>query len=144
MSQPLNIIEFIMHPALLNDQSQSVAQQAFLKATYGLPLNSEEQVIYQRATGRSEIVPAEQNEVTLIAGRQGGKTKSAAQIAIYEAFRDHHLARGDRASIVLVAPAKYQAEIAMRYIRGYLKSSPPLKRHVASERRHEVELTNGI
>ena len=135
ISQSVSIIEFIMHPALLNDQSLSVAQRAFLKATYGLPLNAEELEIYQRATGRSEILPAEQNEVTLIAGRRGGKTsKIAAPIALYEAFRDHHLTRGDRGYIMLIAPAKYQAKIAMGFIRAYLKSSALLKRYVVYER----------
>src|ERR1700730_11957811 len=144
ISQPLNIIEFITHPALLNDQSHSVAQRTFLKATYGLMLNAEEQEIYQRATGRSEIVPAEQNETTLIAGRRSGKTsKIGASIALYEAFRDHHLGRGDRGYVMLIGPAKYQAEIAMRYICGFLKSSPLLKRYVARERSDEVELING-
>src|SRR3984893_1440706 len=145
MSQPLNIIEFIMHPELLNDQSLSVAQQAFLKATYGLPLNSEEREIYQRATGRSDIVPAEQNEVTLIAGRRGGKTsKIGAPIALYEAFRDHHLARGDRGYVMLIAPTKSQAKIAMRFIRAYLKSSPLLKRYVTRALTDEIELSNGV
>ena len=145
ISQPLHIIEFIRHPELLNDQNLSVAQQAFLKATYGLPLNSEEQEIYQRSTGRSEIMLAEQNEATLIAGRRSGKTsKIAAPIALYEAFRDHHLTRGDCGYVMLIAPAKYQAKIAMRFIRAYLKSSPLLNQYVARERSEEVELTNGI
>jgi hypothetical protein len=145
ISQPLSIIEFIEHPELLNDQSLSVAQKTFLKATYGLPLNSEEREIYQRATGRSEIVSIEQNEATLIAGRRSGKTsKIGAYIALYEAFRDHHLTRGDRGYVMLIAPVKYQAKNAMRFIRAYLKSSPLLKRYVARERSEEVELANGI
>jgi phage terminase large subunit-like protein len=145
ISQQLNIIEFITHPEVLNDQSLSVAQQAFLKATYGLVLNSEEREIYQRATGRSEIVLAEQNEATLIAGRRSGKTsKIGAYIALYEAFRDHHLTRGDRGYVMLIAPTKNQAKIAMRFIRAYLMSSPLLKQYVARERSEEVELTNGI
>src|ERR1700693_401217 len=139
ISQQLNIIEFITHPELLNDQTLSVAQQAFLKATYGLPLNSEEQEIYQRATGRSEIVLAEQNEATLIAGRRSGKTsKVGATIALYEAFRDHQLTRGDRGYVMLIAPTKKQAKIAMRFIRAYLNFSPLLKRYVARERSEEV------
>jgi hypothetical protein len=143
--QSLNIIEFITHSELLNDQSLSVAQQAVLKSIYGLELNSEELEIYQRATGRSEIVLVEQNEVTLIAGRRSGKTsKIAATIAIYEAFRDHHLTRGDHGNVMLIAPAKYQAENAMRFIRAYLNSSPPLKQYVACEGINGVELTNGI
>jgi phage terminase large subunit-like protein len=145
ISQPLNIIEFVEHPELLNDQSLSVAQKTFLKVTYGLALNSEEQEIYERATGRSEIVLAEQNETTLIAGRRSGKTsKIAASIALYEAFRDHHLSRGDLGYVMLIAPTKKQAKIAMRFIRTYLKCSPLLKRYVARERSEEVELTNGI
>jgi hypothetical protein len=145
MSQPLNIIEFIAHPGLLNDRSLSVAQQAVLKSIYGLTLNSEEREIYQRATGRSEYVDAEQAESTLIAGRRSGKTsKIGAPIAIYEAFRDHHLTRGDRAYVMLIAPVKNQAKTAMRFIRAYLNSSPLLKQYVARERSEEVELTNGI
>jgi len=143
--QSLDIIEFITHPELLNDQSLSVAQQTFLKATYGLALNFEEQEIFERATGRTESVFAEQNEATLIAGRRAGKnSKIAAPIALYEAFRDHNLSRGDRGYVMLIAPAMYQAEIAMRFIRAYLNSSPLLKQYVGRERSEEVELTNGI
>jgi phage terminase large subunit-like protein len=141
----LNILEFITHPELLNDQTLSVPQQTFLKGTYGLPLNSEERTIYQRATGRTEYVPAEQKEATLIGGRRGGKdSKIAAPIALYESFRDHHLSRGDRGNVMLIAPAKYQAQIAMRYIRTYLRSSPVLRNYIVRERRDEIELTNGI
>src|ERR1700722_3913488 len=143
--QSLDIIEFVKHPELLNDQSLSVAQQAFLKATYGLPLNSEELEIYQRATGRSEMVLAEQNETTLIAGRRSGKTsKIAASIALYEAFRDHHISPGDHGYVMLIAPAKYQAKIAMRFIRAYLMSSPLLKRYVARERSDLVDQTIAV
>jgi len=145
ISQQLNIIEFITHPKLLNDRRLSVAQQAFLKATYGLPLNSEEQEIYQRATGRSEMVLAEQNEATLIAGRRSGKTsKIGATIALYEAFRDHHLTLGDRGYVMLIAPTKNQAKIAMRFIRAFVKSTPLLERYVVRERSDEIELSNGI
>jgi hypothetical protein len=143
--QPLTILDFVAHPKVLNDQTLSVAQKTFLKATYGLSLTSEELEIYQRATGRSEYVPAEQNEATLIAGRRGGKTsKIAAPIALYEAIRDHHLARGDRGYVMLIAPAKSQAQIAMRYIRTYLQSSSILRKYMARQRRDEIELTNGV
>src|SRR5579863_4615933 len=130
-SQQLNIIEFIQHPDLLNDQTLSVAQKTILKATYGLPLNSEELDTYQRATGRSEVVSGEQKEGTLIGGRRGGKdSRIAAPIAIYEAFRDHHLSRGDHGYVMLIAPTKRQARIAMRYIRAGLRSSSLLRRYV--------------
>ena len=78
--QPVNILEFITHPELLNDQTMSVAQRTFLKATYGLPLTLAEREIYQRATGRCEYVSIEQNEVTLIAGRRAGKKRPAKSV----------------------------------------------------------------
>jgi hypothetical protein len=130
--QPLSILDFITHPQLLNDQTLSVAQKTFLKATYGLPLDNQECQVFRRATGRSEYVPTEQNELTLIAGRRGGKTsKIAAPIAVYEAFRDHALGSGDCGYVMLIAPVKYQAQIAMHYISAYLRSSPLLQRYVA-------------
>src|SRR5271169_3230806 len=118
ITQALNIVEFIRHPELLNDQTHSAAQTAFLKSTYGLALNSEEREIFEQATGRSDCPLTEQNEATLIAGRRGGKTsKIGATIALYEAFRDHRLSPGDSGYVMLIAPAKYQANIAMRFIR---------------------------
>ena len=143
-NQPLNIIEFIRHPDVLNDQTLSTAQQAFLKVIYGLPLNPEERDIYQRATGRSEDVHAEQNETTFIGGRRGRKTKTGARVGIYEAFRDHRLSPGDRGYVMLIAPTKRQARIAMRYILADLQSSPLLRRHVAAVRRDEIELSNRV
>jgi phage terminase large subunit-like protein len=143
-NQPLDIIEFIKHPNILNDQRMSVAQQAFLKSTYGLPLNSEEHDIYSQSTGRSEDVVVEQNESTLIGGRRGGKDVMAAWIAIYEGFRDHNLSRGDRGYVMLIAPTKRQAQIAMRYIHAGLRSSSLLWRSVVEVRRDEIELIHGV
>ena len=62
-----------------------------------LELNQAELEIYQRATGR-QLRRKEHTEVTVIVGRQGGKTSRIGAIcAIYEAFRDHGLKRGERA-----------------------------------------------
>src|SRR5260370_34067259 len=107
----LNIVEFIRHADVLNDQTLSVAQLTCLKAIYGLPLDAQERELYERATGRSDYLPIEQNEATVIVGRRGGKTsKIAAPIACYEAFCNHRLNRGERGYVMLIAPVKYQAE----------------------------------
>src|ERR1700680_2533022 len=88
--QGLNIIEFIQHPLILNDHSMSLAQIAFLKSAYGLPLTDIELEIYTRGTGREKYLPREERELTLLGGRRGGKTgKLGARIALYEACRDH-------------------------------------------------------
>src|SRR5436305_36308 len=117
--QPLTILDFISE--LLNDQSFSIAQKTFLKVNYGLSLDEEETEIYRRATDRSEVVFGEQSEATLIAGRRSGKTsKIAAWIALYEAFRKHNISPGDRGYVILIAPVKKQAAIAMRFIKHHL------------------------
>ncbi len=90
LDQSLNILEFITHPQLLNDQTLSLAQRTCLKAIYGLPLDAEEREVHERATGRSDYLSVEHNEATVIVGRRGGKTSTiAAPIACYEAFRNH-------------------------------------------------------
>src|SRR6202171_3821148 len=117
IEQGLNIIEFIQHPLILNDQSMSPSQIAFLKSAYGLPLTDMELEIYCRGTGREKYLPREERELTLLGGRRGGKTgKLGARIALYEACRDHRIPRGERAYVMLIAPVIAQAKIAFDYI----------------------------
>ena len=144
-TRPVDIIEFICHPDLLNDQSLSLAQRTCLKSIYGLPLLGEEASIYRRATGREDYIPREHNEATILVGRRGGKTsKIAVPIACYEAFRNHKLPRGERAEIVLIAPVLDQARIAFRFVRNYLQSSPVLSAEISSIRENKIHLRNGI
>ena len=113
----LTIIDFIRHPQLLNDRAMSPRQIAFLKSVYGLPLSDLELDIYRRGTGREIYVPWEQQEVTLLGGRRGGKTgKLGARIALYEAFRHKRIPRGGRRYVMLIAPVIAQAKIAFEFI----------------------------
>jgi len=144
LEQGLTIIEFIRHPLLLNDQSNSVAQDTILKSTYGLELNNIELEIFRRYTGR-DYVAREQVEITLLAGRKSGKTaKIGARIALYEAFRRHPIPRGEGAYVVLIAPVMDQAKLAYDYIRKDILSSPILRTKVAKFRQNRIELKNGI
>jgi len=82
---PLNIVEFIRHQDVLNDQSHSVAQLACLKSIYGLALSPREMEIYCRGTGRETYDAREHREATMVGGRQSGKTtKIAAPIALFD------------------------------------------------------------
>jgi hypothetical protein len=141
----LTIIDFIRHPQILNDQSMSLSQSAFLKVTYGLPLDDVELEIYRLGTGREKYVPAEQREVTLLGGRRGGKTgKLGARIALYEACRHKRIPRGERRYVMLIAPTIAQAKIAFEFILNDILNSPILKSKIAKVGRNEVELKNGI
>jgi hypothetical protein len=60
----------------------------FLKATYGLPLDDDDEVeVFKSCTGRSNYSPPPGGwkECVCIVGRQAGKTLTAALIACYEA-----------------------------------------------------------
>jgi hypothetical protein len=144
VKKQLTILEFIRHPQLLDDQSNSTAQDTILKSTYGLELNEAESEIYRRATGR-DYVAREQREITTLAGRRGGKSaKIGARIALYEAFRDHRLPRGERAYVLLIASSLEQAEIAYDYICKDIRSSSILLKKIARFRKNEIVLKNGI
>jgi len=145
IERSLTIIDFIQHPQILNDQTMSASQIAFLKSCYGLPLTEAELEIYCRGTGRETYVPRVQREVSLLGGRRGGKTgKLAAIIALYEALRIHWIPRGEHGYVMLIAPVIAQAKIAYNYIMKYIYSSPLLSSKIAKVRRNEIELKNGI
>jgi hypothetical protein len=145
ISQRLNIIDFICHPQILNDQTMSVGQSAFLKSAYGLQLSDAELEMFRRGTGREIYVPQEQQLITLLGGRRGGKTgKLAARIALYEACRDHRIPRGERGYVMLLAPVIAQAKIAYDYILKDIYSSPLLSSKIAKIGKNEIELKNGI
>jgi hypothetical protein len=142
---PLNIVEFIRHPDLLNDRSHSEAQLAILKSIYGLPLSPSELEIYRKGTGRQEYDATEQRKATIAAGRQSGKTgKIAAPIVCFEAFRDHGLPPGEVGYILLIAPTIAQAKLAHHYILKYLRRSPVLSKRVVKTTKYEIILDNGV
>jgi hypothetical protein len=145
LEQGLTILEFIRHPKLLNDQSNSLAQDAILRSTYGFELSDAELELYRRGTGREHYVPREQREITVLAGRRSGKTaKIGARIVLYEAFRDHRIPRGERAHVMLIGPTVAQAEIAYDYICKDNSSSPVLRKKVGRYRKNKIVLKNGI
>jgi hypothetical protein len=142
---PLNIIEFIHHPDLLNDQLHSEVQLVCLKSLYGLPLSQTELEIYRNGTGRQEYDATEQRKATFIAGRRSGKTgKIASAVVCFEAFRHHGLPPGEEAYILLLAPTIAQAKLAYHYILKYLRGSPILSKRIVKTTKYEIRLDNGI
>jgi phage terminase large subunit-like protein len=145
LKSPLSITDFVDELKLLKAGGLSVPQRAVLKATYGDPLNEAEMEIYCRATGRDTYATSEHNELTVIAGRQSGKTsRIGALIALYEACRNHGLPRGQRAYVLVIAPVVQQAAIAFDFMRRYILGSPILERLVFKIRNDEIELRNGV
>jgi terminase large subunit-like protein len=141
---PLDIISFAERPDLLNEQRLSVVQKTILKALYGLPLSDDELEIYQSGTARVAYEQREQNEMTLIAGRRGGKTTIAAIIAIYEACRKHGLPPGEQGCVMLLASTIPQSGMAFKYIVNYFRRSPLLDSRCVKITKSEIFLDNGV
>lgn len=123
-NKKLNIIEFIAAFGLMGEFKISPAQSAILKSIYGLPMDPIELDIFKRATGREVYLPAEHGELSLVAGRQSGKTSViAGQVAVFEAFQDHGVPPGERAYTLIIAPVIKQASNAFHFIRRYILES---------------------
>lgn len=141
----LNIIDFVRELGLLLEAILSVAQRTILKVTYGLSLDESEREFYRRATGREEYRPREHDELSVLAGRQSGKTSCiAAPIAVFEAFREHGVPPGQRAYVLVIAPVIQQAKIAFNFIRKYIEASTTLSEWVLKITQDEIELKNGV
>ena len=145
MNPPLDIIQAIRDPNILGDEL-SPAQEAALRALYGLPLEGELLDIAQQCIGRSWQPGQEYREAAFICGRRSGKSdKLAANVAIYEAFfRDHKLSPGETGIVLLLALNMRQAKVVKGYIEGKIRKSPILRRHVINTRALELDLDNRI
>ena len=122
------------------------ARRPLLLACMGEKLTPEEMEYFQRFTGRSEAPTKRVDEAWIVAGRRGGKTRAMASLATYLAAlcdHRHHLARGQRGYVLVVAPDLKQAGELISYCRGIFESKL-LKQLVARETNEEIELRNGI
>ena len=113
-----------------------------LKAIFGLPLDDDELVIYQRHSQRAEAPADEMDEAALICGRRSGKSMIAALIAVYLALIPdwrEHLAPGETATIAVIGQNQRAAVRALfGYVRGMVQGVPALRREVTAERSDEL------
>jgi hypothetical protein len=80
-----------------------------------------------------------------VCGRRGGKSRILALIAVYLAcFRDYRpfLAPGEVGTVRIMAVDRDQARAIFRFIAGFLRETPALKRLIARETADSFELTN--
>ncbi|SDB02875.1 hypothetical protein SAMN02927930_00103 [Pseudidiomarina indica] len=144
----MNIIEAMHDENLFAHQFSGESWRAWrvlLSAFYGLPIADDDLALYQELTGRQKPPEAPHNELWLPVGRRGGKSNTAALIAVYEAFFNDYsdkLAAGEVATVMVIAADRKQARSVMRYIRGLVDGSPMLKQMVLRETTESIELVN--
>ena len=124
------------------------AWRVFLKAVFGIPLDGhDEQEMYRKFTGRTELPSGPFNEVFAICGRRSGKSFISAVIACYLAlFRDWkpYLSAGEIAWVLVIAGDRAQARNIFSYVKGILKSSKMLDSMVEQDNAWEITLTNQV
>lgn len=118
-----------------------------IRAAWGEPLGAEEFDLFKSLTGRERPPSKRVREFWAIAGRRSGKTRMLAFLATYMSlFVDFKpfLSVGERGVVVLVAPDRKQATVALRYIKGILAANPVFAQYIVRETSDRVELSNGI
>jgi hypothetical protein len=151
MKRKPNIIEAIKNPklfgSLFNSLDSWLAWIVWLKAVFGLAMDSAELELYRKCTGRTEPPNDGVKEAYAIVGRRGGKSRivafAAAFIACFHDFR-RYLAPGERGMVLILARDREQAKVVFNYIGGILNGIPALKQMVTAWRADEIELNNGI
>ena len=113
----------------------------------GHPMSADELALYRKHTGREAAPTKAFDEAWLVCGRRGGKSRILALIAVYLAcFRDYrpYLAPGEVGTIRIMAVDRDQARAIFRFIAGFLRETPALKRLIARETSDTFELTNRV
>lgn len=126
----LTIIEACADPNLIGVDLPR-PWKACLKGLYGLPMDAGELALYRKHTGRDTVPAGGFREASLIIGRRGRKTSTAAAVIVYESlFREHHFAKGEAGMAPLIAQNRAQAKTAFRFVRGVLEGSRLLSSRV--------------
>ena len=119
-------------PNLLDMAQPSwIAWRSLLLAVMGEQLPPQELDYFRLFTGRTDAPSKRADEAWFVVGRRGGKTRAMAALACYIAAlcqHSHHLARGQRGYVLIVAPDLKQAAELVSYCRGIFEA--PLLRQL--------------
>lgn len=150
----MNILGFIDEPRLMGESFQGGTHNAMrtvLAATWGLPLDDDQQLIFNHLAGGREPPTERVRELWVIAGRRSEKTKTAAAIAVYMATvgaihdgLSSKLSAGERAVVAIVAVDRNQAKLALQYVAGMVEESPILNGMIERRDTESILFTNGV
>jgi hypothetical protein len=119
------------------------AWEAFLAAVYGLPMTESQLARFRAHTGRAAPRPGGYGEAVAIVGRQSGKTRIAATLAVYEAIT----APSDHAdSYALLVSQDHRAALRtlLKYATAPFRTVPMLAASVVTRVADALTLTNGV
>jgi hypothetical protein len=116
-----------------------------LRAAFGLKLSTADKALFDAVSGGREAPAAPVAECWVIAGRRSGESRMAGAIAVHvAALVDHHLARGETGTVLVLSATRGQARTVFKYCIGYLEAAPLLAREIESITQDEIRLRNGV
>ncbi len=122
--------------------------RALGSAVFGLLFEDEQSLeVFRQSTGRVTAPTKQFREAYLIAGRRSGKSYLTSAIGTYcAAFRDYSafLSPGEVPVVAIIAADKTQAQILLKYIRGFFHASPVLRSMLVSDLKETITLKNGV
>lgn len=119
----------------------------FLRAAYGLPLDSDDLETFRRHTGRTTYAPPAGGfpEVVCIVGRQSGKTRIASTIAAFEAvLAEREPDRTELYALLVAQDHRAALRALFGYVRAPFENVPVLQRSVAEVRSDTLRLRSGV
>jgi hypothetical protein len=121
--------------------------RVLLIALMGETLTDEERPVFTRLTGRKREPLARIEEFWGIVGRRGGKSRSAAVLAIFQAcFVDHSkvIVVGERPIVLCLAENTKQAGVVFNYVAGIVEATPMLAELVTGKTQDTLSLSTGV
>jgi hypothetical protein len=102
------------------------AWRTLLIAAMGEELDRDERAIFKKLTGREREAGERADELWVIAGRRGGKSRAISTLCVYLATLIDHspvLAVGERPVCMAMVPSAKQAGVVFGYVAGLLEAS---------------------
>ena len=144
------IREALEDPLLLGhviaDDSWSV-WRTLLIAAMGEALTDDERIIFKQFTGREREPLQRVNELAVVAGRRGGKTRAMAVLVTYLATLCNHgdaLARGETGVLLCIAQDQRVATKILDFVQADIEGSDILRGLFRSRRSDTIELASNI
>lgn len=148
MKPTVTLRKALMNKALLGEVltgSSWHAWRVLLIAAMGERLTDEERITFKTLTGRAQEPDQCVEELCVVAGRRGGKSRTMAVLATYiGGLCEHNLVLGERGVLLCIAPNQRQASITLDYASAAFEQSPILRQLIANRTADTLELTNGI
>jgi hypothetical protein len=123
------------------------AWRALLTAAMGEPLTDEERAIFRQLTEREREPLRRVEDLWVVAGRRGGKSRAIAALIVYLATMVDYsgkLAIGERGVVQVLASNVKQAHVVFGYVAGILESTPALAKLVENKTSETNSLESGI